>query len=86
MMKSELPILRLELTSVRQKIAELEEKLQLQDFERQITKNSHIMVKSLPPNSPFRRPILFFFGSISGKKDINGLLSDIRIKLLSNNE
>ena len=33
-MKSELPILRLELASARQRIVELEEKLQLQDFER----------------------------------------------------
>jgi BMFP domain-containing protein YqiC len=69
-MKSELLTLRSELGSARQRIAELEQELLSQDFERQITKNTSIIVKSLPPNSPFRRLILFFLSQSVAKKTL----------------
>ena len=42
------------------KILELKARLKDQEFEKQITKNSQVMVRSLPHNSPFKRPIFFF--------------------------
>ena len=52
-LKLELSTLQLELVTSKQRIEELEQQLQSTVFEKQITKNTHTMIKSLPANSPF---------------------------------
>jgi len=56
--------MKVELVQAKERIGKLEQQIldmeQQAPFEKQILKNTRILVKSLPFNSPLQRPILFF--------------------------
>ena len=58
--------MKVELVQAKERIEKLEEQIlemeQHAPFEKQMVKNTKILVKSLPSNSPFWQPILFFLG------------------------
>jgi hypothetical protein len=68
--KEELSRMILELEQAKKRIGELEEQLETTPFDRQIVKNTRTLIKSLPPKSPYRRPILFFLGQLVDRKQM----------------